>query len=46
MKVLLQFTLAKSEGFIVGPCENVGPPQLPGGLQWRKEGIQMLGVFR
>ncbi len=29
----------------MGPWENVGPPQLPGGLQWGKEGIKILGVF-
>ncbi len=28
---------ANSEGFLVGPWENVGPPQLSGGLQWGNE---------
>jgi len=36
---------AKSEGFLVGPWRNGGPPKLPGGLQWNIEGIKILGVF-
>lgn len=35
----------KSEGFIMGKWENVKLPQLPEGLQWRKDGIKILGVF-
>lgn len=35
----------KSYGFIVGQWENGGPPTLPGGLHWGREGIKILGVF-
>ncbi len=35
----------KSEGYIIGKWEDVGPPKLPCGLQWGREGIKALGVF-
>jgi len=36
---------AKCEGFAVGSWANKGPPQLPEGLKWRKEGFKVLGVY-
>ncbi len=33
----------KSEGFMVGNVQNL--PQLPGWLQWKKDGLKILGVF-
>jgi len=33
----------KSEGFMIGNLENF--PQLPGRLQWKKDGLKILGVF-
>ncbi len=33
----------KSEGFMVGNVQNL--PQLSGGLQWKKDGLKILGIF-
>lgn len=33
----------KSEGFMIGKLENF--PKLPGGLQWRRDGLRILSVF-
>ncbi|XDV49743.1 hypothetical protein PO909_018933 [Leuciscus waleckii] len=36
---------AKCEGFAVGSWVDTGPPQLPEGLKWGKEGFKVLGVY-
>lgn len=35
----------KSEGLIIGQWGGSGPPKLPGGLMWVREGLKILGVF-
>ncbi len=36
----------KSEGLIIGQWKSgQGPPKLPGGLLWVRDGLKMLGVF-
>ncbi len=36
---------AKCDGFAVGSWGDTGPPQLPEGLKWGKEGFKVLGVY-
>lgn len=36
---------AKSEALLVGQWRNQAVPSLPGGLQWEREGLKVLGVF-
>ncbi|KAI4883755.1 hypothetical protein NFI96_007667 [Prochilodus magdalenae] len=36
---------AKCESFLLGQWERTGPPFLPAGLQWGREGLKYLGVF-
>ncbi len=36
---------AKCDGFAVGSWGDTGPPQLPEGLKWGKEGLKVLGVY-
>lgn len=36
---------AKSEALWVGPGRDHARPSLPGGLEWKREGLKVLGVF-
>lgn len=40
-----QVNWVKSEALLVGQWRDQTVPTLPGGLEWGKEGLKVLGVF-
>ena len=40
-----QVNWSKSEALLVGPWRDQVAPSLPGGLEWSREGLKVLGVY-